>query len=78
MDKYKTSVPYTISGNFRLGDIRHNFADITKIRQILGFEPKWNFDEGITEFVNWVNKQDVKQDKYNESIKEMRSKGLYK
>jgi dTDP-L-rhamnose 4-epimerase len=78
MDKYKTKVPYTISGNFRLGDIRHNFADITKIRQILGFEPKWNFDEGITEFVNWVNKQDVKQDKYNESITEMRSKGLYK
>jgi dTDP-L-rhamnose 4-epimerase len=78
MDKYGIEVPLKISGNFRLGDIRHNFADITKIRQILGFEPKWSFSAGITEFVNWVNEQDVQQDKYDESLKEMQSKGLYK
>jgi dTDP-L-rhamnose 4-epimerase len=78
MEKYGIEVPYTISGNFRLGDIRHNFADITKIKQVLGFEPKWSFSTGITEFVNWVGKQNVQQDKYDESIKEMQSKGLYK
>jgi dTDP-L-rhamnose 4-epimerase len=78
MDKYGIEVAITISGNYRLGDIRHNFADITKIKHILGFEPQWTFSNGITEFVNWVNKQDIQQDKYDESIKEMKAKGFYK
>ena len=39
-NNYGIQVPITISGNYRLGDIRHNYADITKARQLLGFEPK--------------------------------------
>ncbi len=76
--KYGKQVPVIVSGNYRLGDIRHNFADITAARSILGFKPKWSFDEGITEFVKWVNEQEVQEDKYEVSIKEMREKGLYK
>ena len=75
---YKSSSRTTISGNYRLGDIRHNYADLTKIKQKLGFEPKVSFHDGITKFTNWVNKQDVMEDKYNKSIDEMKAKGLYK
>jgi dTDP-L-rhamnose 4-epimerase len=78
MEKYTIEVPLTISGNYRLGDIRHNFADITKITNLLGFKPKWSFSDGISEFVKWVNTQEVHKDKYEESIQEMKSKGLYK
>lgn len=78
IEKYGIHVPVTISGNYRLGDIRHNFADITAARTILGFEPKWSFDKGIGEFVKWVNGQDVKEDRYEASIEEMKKKGLYK
>jgi dTDP-L-rhamnose 4-epimerase len=78
MEKYGIEVPLTISGNYRLGDIRHNFADITKITTVLGFMPKWNFSDGISEFVKWVNGQEIHEDKYDESIEEMKSKGLYK
>ena len=78
MDKYGVEVPLTISGNYRLGDIRHNYADISLARKILGFEPKWSFSEGIGSFVKWVNKQDVKDDKYEASIVELKKKGLYK
>ena len=71
-------VPVTVSGNYRLGDIRHNFADISKARKLLGYEPKWSFDEGIRKFTEWVNTQDVQEDKYESSIEEMKKKGLYK
>lgn len=75
---YGIDVPVSISGNYRLGDIRHNFADISKAQSLLGFEPHWCFDKGIEQFVSWVNKQDVQKDKYDASIEEMRKKGLYK
>lgn len=77
-EKYGIEVPITISGNYRLGDIRHNYADISLARKILGFEPKWNFSDGIAQFVKWVNKQEIQEDKYEASIEEMKKKGLYK
>lgn len=77
-EKYSIEVPITVSGNYRLGDIRHNFADITSARQILGFEPKWNFSDGIEQFTKWVNLQEIQEDKYEASIEEMKKKGLYK
>ena len=78
IEKYGIQVSVRISGNYRLGDIRHNYADITAARTVLGFEPKWNFNDGIAEFVKWVNKQEVQEDKYEASIAEMKQKGLYK
>lgn len=77
-DKYGIEVPITISGNYRLGDIRHSYADITLARNILGFEPKWSFSQGIEQFTNWVNLQRIQEDKYEASIEEMKRKGLYK
>lgn len=75
---YGIEVPLTISGNYRIGDIRHNFADITKARKLLGFEPQWTFDKGIEQFCNWVSEQPIQADNYEKSIEEMKQKGLYK
>lgn len=75
---YNIDVPITISGNYRLGDIRHNYADLTKIKKYLGFEPKVSFEEGIKEFTQWVNTQEIQEDRYQQSINEMKEKGLYK
>ena len=77
-NNYGIQVPITISGNYRLGDIRHNYADITKARQLLGFEPKVSFKEGLKQFTDWVNTQEIEEDKYQQSIDEMKAKGLYK
>lgn len=77
-DKFGINVPITFSGNYRLGDIRHNYADITLARNILGFEPKWSLSQGLEQFVNWVNQQGTHEDKYESSIEEMKRKGLYK
>jgi len=75
---YQKEVPFRISGNYRLGDIRHNFADISKISSTLGFKPKVSFEAGIAKFTEWVNSQSIKEDKYAESISEMKEKGLFK
>lgn len=77
-EKYGIDVPILVSGNYRLGDIRHNFADITQARLILGFEPRWSFTDGIEQFVKWVNQQKICKDMYEYSIDEMKKKGLYK
>lgn len=75
---YGIDVPVTISGNYRLGDIRHNFADLTKIKRMLGFEPRFSFEQGLKQFTDWVNTQKVQEDRYAKSIEEMKAKGLYK
>jgi len=76
---YNSEVDYHVSGNFRLGDIRHNYADLTKIESKLGFRPAVMFEEGIRRFANWVDTQEINtKDRYQESIDEMKSKGLYK
>ena len=75
---YSADVPVKVSGNFRLGDIRDNYADITKARTLLGFKPKVNFEMGIGRFAAWVNSQDVMEDAFESSISEMRTKGLFK
>lgn len=75
---YNSNSKITLSGNYRIGDIRHNYADLTKIKERLGFEPKVNFVEGIQRFTTWVNQQKVVEDRYELSIEEMKEKGLYK
>jgi len=78
MVAYGKVVPVTISGNFRLGDIRHNYADLTKIKSMLGFDPKISFKQGIAKFAAWVDTQEIKTDKYQQSLQEMKDKGLFK
>jgi len=78
ISKYGSSMEPVITGNFRLGDIRHNYADLSKAKEILGFMPNYNFDTGVSKFVEWVNAQTIKDDKYSSSIKEMKEKGLFK
>lgn len=75
---YGIDVSINVSGNYRLGDIRHNYADLTKINRLLGFSPKVSFEVGLKNFAEWVNTQEVQEDKYQKSIDEMKAKGLYK
>lgn len=75
---YGIEVPVTVTGNFRLGDIRHNYADLSKIKSKLGFEPKVHFEQGIRQFTDWVLKQEIQEDNLEKSLEEMKKKGLYK
>ncbi len=67
-----------VSGSYRLGDIRHNYADLTKIKVKLGFVPEVSFHDGILKFAQWVDSQEVAEDKYEQSLNEIKQKGLLK
>ncbi|MGX5688832.1 NAD-dependent epimerase/dehydratase family protein [Arcticibacter tournemirensis] len=75
---YGKSIPISVSGSFRVGDIRHNYADLTKIKRILQFDPKYSFELGIERFTDWVVNQKIEADNYSGSIEEMRQRGLYR
>ena len=77
-EKYHSNVNIHISGNYRVGDIKDNQADLSKISKLLGYEPKVNFKTGISNFVDWVESQEIEEDNYTKSIEEMKKKGLYK
>jgi dTDP-L-rhamnose 4-epimerase len=66
------------TGEFRLGDIRHNFADLEKSKKILGFNPKWKFNEGIKLFLKWASSQPIPELNFDKSLSEMAKKGLFK
>ena len=75
---FNRSVPVNINAKYRLGDIRHNYADLTKVQSTFGFQPSVSFENGIHQFVKWVLTQEVEEDKYDQSIQEMKDRGLYK
>ena len=75
---YESNSKITISGNYRLGEMRDNYADLTKIREKLGLQPKVSFEEGINRFTKWAEVQEVVEDKYEKSIEEIKDKGVYK
>lgn len=75
---YNSETSIKITGNFRIGDIRHNFADLTKIKNDLNYVPQYLFDSGIEKFAKWVDNQQISKDKYANSIKELKERGLYK
>jgi len=75
---FKSDVEVVINGKYRAGDIRHNYADRTKAKEILNFSPKVELGQGIEEFVAWVKRQENFSDLYQESMNELRQKGLFK
>ena len=75
----KSKSEIKISGAFREGDIRHNFAELTFIKEVVGFEPKWSFKDGLQSFIDWALKQnDIPKDTtdYRKSLGELKEKGL--
>ncbi len=63
-----------IVNNYRAGDIRHCFADISKIRD-LGYEPKVNLEDGMRELVDWGKTVEA-EDRSEDAHKELVEKGL--
>jgi dTDP-L-rhamnose 4-epimerase len=64
-----------VTGQFRAGDIRHCFADITKARQLLGYEPEVTLESGMTELVGWVSQQ-APDDRFEDARRELEARNL--
>lgn len=64
-----------IVGRYRRGDIRHCYADISKIGEKLGYEPQVRFEEGISDLIAWVNEQEA-TDRFEKVERELTEKAL--
>ena len=72
----KIQIEPKIVSQFRKGDIRHCFADISKIKRALGFKPKVNFESGIKDVLEWVKTQGDIEDKFQNVESELGKRGL--
>jgi dTDP-L-rhamnose 4-epimerase len=63
------------TGRYRIGDIRHCFADISLARELLGYEPRVELEQGMLELVVWLKGQ-VAIDRVDEAAEELSSRGL--
>jgi len=52
-----TDIAAEITGEYRTGDIRHCFADISRARQVLGFRPTVPLDQGLQELADWLARE---------------------
>jgi len=69
----------SITNKFRPGDIRHCYADISKISTKLGYKPKYAFESGMKELIEWVKLQQGKLvDRSKLANEELKAKGLLK
>jgi len=71
-------IPVHVTGAFRMGDIRHNFASLTKVRATFGFEAKVQIEDGLMRFAEWVKGEAIHIDRYEESLNELKVRGLIK
>ncbi len=71
----KPGIKSVVVNKFRAGDIRHCYADISKIKRVLGFKPMFSFENGIKKYLQWVVKQKP-VDRVNNAIRELEEKGL--
>jgi dTDP-L-rhamnose 4-epimerase len=71
----KEHIQAEISGKYRVGDIRHCFADISKAKEILRYQPKISLEEGLVELATWLEGQTA-EDKVVEAKNELITRGL--
>ena len=64
-----------VTGKYRVGDIRHCFADIATAREVLGYEPQVALDDGMAELAEWLEGQTV-DDRVDSAHGELAARGL--
>jgi dTDP-L-rhamnose 4-epimerase len=64
-----------ITHKYRAGDIRHCYADLTKARTLLGYEPQVTHEEGFRELAEWLEAQQA-EDKAETMLSELNAYGL--
>ncbi|MBX8846638.1 NAD-dependent epimerase/dehydratase family protein [Sphingomonas melonis] len=76
INHYKADVPVEVTGAYRVGDIRHNMADISRIQDLTGFTPKWAFADGLKAFLDWANEHEASDAGFDKSLKELSDRKL--
>jgi dTDP-L-rhamnose 4-epimerase len=65
-----------VTGEYRVGDIRHNYADISHLQSAIGFRPSISIEQGIRRFVEWVQTQPLPKDLLDQANAELKARKL--
>ena len=76
MDVSGLEVPVCVTGQYRLGDIRHCFADLSQTAKYLGFAPKISLKVGLLNFCKWAATQPIHNDRSAQAEAELKERGL--
>ena len=68
-------MPHQLTQRYRSGDIRHCYADLSKARALLGYEPQVTHEQGFAELVEWLRAQQP-EDNAETMLGELNSYGL--
>lgn len=68
-------IPPEVTGRFRAGDIRHCYADVSRIEHELGFAARMSFEDGLREGVGWLRSQPA-EDHAERAREELVRRGL--
>jgi dTDP-L-rhamnose 4-epimerase len=71
----KEHIAPEIVGKYRVGDIRHCFADIAKAERLLGYRPQVGLEEGMSELAAWLESQ-AAVDRVAQASAELAARGL--
>jgi len=64
-----------LTGKYRVGDIRHCFADISHARAALGYKPEVDLENGLEELAGWLEGQ-AATDRVEQASAELAARGL--
>jgi dTDP-L-rhamnose 4-epimerase len=73
---FDSDVEVRVTSEYRLGDIRHNFADTTLLQEWLPGGARIGIAEGIARFVDWVKAEALPEDRSEKANQELRSRKL--
>lgn len=74
---FKSNADIRVIGKYRSGDPRHSYADISLIKNKIGFVPKMSFEKELKKFVEWIKTKDA-VDNYDKAEQELKERGLFK
>ncbi len=72
---YNTKLKSEVTGKFRTFDVRHCYADTSKMKKLLGYTPKISFIQGMKDVFEWSKKEQA-TDLVEKAMQELEKRGL--
>lgn len=74
-ERLESAVDLKFTNQFRVGDIRDCYADLTRSREVLGYRPAVGFAEGVEELISWAKGERI-EDRFSEAEDALKKRKL--
>lgn len=74
--RYNSPTRVVYSTAYRAGDVHHCYADLTRIKERLGWQPQWSLAAGLERLVAWSREQPIAAPRLQQAQEELSARGL--